>query len=40
MCRWSLQSVTKSIQVAMDKKQINDRKWADKNAKDCIESVS
>ena len=40
MGRKSLQTVTKSKQVAIDKKQMNVRKWADKDKKDCTDSVS
>ena len=40
MCGKSSQTVTKSKQVATDKKQMNARKCADKNTKDCTESVS
>ena len=40
MDRKTLQTVTKSKQVAIDKKQMNIRNWADKNKKYCIESVS
>ena len=40
MGRKSSQTVTKSKQIAIDKKQINVRKWADKNTKDWNESVS
>ena len=36
----SSQTVKKSKQVAIDKKQMNVRKWADKNTIDCTESVS
>ena len=32
--------VTKSKQVAIEKKQMNVKKWADKNTKECTESVS
>ena len=34
------QAVTKSKQVAIDKKQMNLWKWTDKNTKDCTEVVS
>ena len=40
MGRKSSQTVTKSKQIAIDKKQINVRKWADKNTKDWNELVS
>ena len=33
-------AVTKSKQVAIDKKQMNLWKWTDKNTKDCTEVVS
>ena len=38
--RKSTHSVTKSKQVATYEKQMNVRKWADKNTKNCTESVS
>ena len=34
------QTVTKSKQVATAKKQMNFKKWTDKNTNDCTESVS
>ena len=34
----SSQTVTRSKQVAIDKKRMNVRKWADKNTKHCAES--
>ena len=40
MGRKSSQMVTKLKQVALDKKQMNIRKWEDKNKKDWSESVS
>ena len=40
MGRKCSQTVTKSKQVVIDKKQMNVRKWADKNREDCTESVS
>ena len=40
MGRKSPKKVTKLKQVAADKKQMNVKKWADKNTKDCTESVS
>ena len=40
MGRKNSQTVTKSKQVATDEKQINVRKWADKNSKDRTESVN
>ena len=40
MGRKSSQTITKSKQVATDKKQINVRKRADRKATDCLESVS
>ena len=40
MGRKNSQTVTKSKQVAIDKKQMNVRKWADKNTKHWTESVS
>ena len=40
MRRKSSQTVRKSKQVAIDKTQMNIRKRADKNTKDCTESVS
>ena len=40
MGRKSSQTVTKLKQDATDKKQMNLRIWADKNTKDCPESVS
>ena len=36
----SSQTVTRSKQVAIDKKRMNVRKWADKNTKHCAESDS
>ena len=35
MCRKSSQAVTKSKEVAIEKKQMNVRKLADKSTKDC-----
>ena len=39
MGRKNSQTVMKSRQFAIDKKQMNLRKWADKNTNDCTESV-